>query len=295
MTDEPRLCGLTTRDTRWLLDEALRVLTDLDHPASVVDGVALTLDDGRTMGLDNLARTISWLPRGQWARAVRDQLSALVDLVPDQPPATTDLRVELWARERADEFLTYDAMGPLPGVVAVLAAQGDRVLTIRCPGSHRGPGRRLRRRPDQPGRAASPPTHAAAHRPARARPVGRVPGQHGFLRCRTRRGPARPAPPSADRLPPHGVLVAVPTERELWVHVPVDENVVQTALTMSSLAYRTWAEEPYPISPDVFLVSPDMQATRLVKPDHEGCELGQAAMLHLLTALEGPPGQSRAG
>ena len=86
--------------------------------------------------------------------------------------------------------------------------------------------------------------------------------------------------------PPHGVLVAVPTKFELWVHVPVDEDVVVTALRMSWLAYRTWAEEPYPVSPDVFLVSPDMQAVRLVSPDRKGCDLDEGAMLGLLRSLE---------
>lgn len=77
------------------------------------------------MGLDNLARTISMMPRKRWARAVRDQLTVLNRARPDEPPAQKDLRVKLWPRDRADELLTYDAIEPLPGLVAVLAAQGD--------------------------------------------------------------------------------------------------------------------------------------------------------------------------
>ena len=91
--------------------------------------------------------------------------------------------------------------------------------------------------------------------------------------------------------PSHGVLVAVPTKCELGVHVPVDEDVVQTALRMSWLSHRTWSEEPYPISPDIFLVSPDMRATVLVRPDREGCDLNESAMRGLLRSLD--DGQAR--
>ena len=193
---DPRRPGLTTDDTRWLISEAQRVLTDLGETSTVVDGVALAPTDERTFGLDNLARTISRMPRRRWARAVR------VD-----PRIPTS-----WV-----EFLdSSDAYGAAR--VVVLPEVVRRVL-----------------RTD---------------------------------------------------FPPHGLLVAVPTKFELWVHVPVDDDVVQTALAMSWLAYRTWAEEPYPISPDVFLVSPDMHAVCLVKPDQEGCDLDERAALELVKALE---------
>ena len=43
MTDNaPRLPGLTTTDTRWLVTEAQRVLADLGQSTSVLDGVALS-------------------------------------------------------------------------------------------------------------------------------------------------------------------------------------------------------------------------------------------------------------
>ena len=41
ISDDPRLPGLTTADTRWLVGEAQRVLADLGHSTTVVDGVAL--------------------------------------------------------------------------------------------------------------------------------------------------------------------------------------------------------------------------------------------------------------
>lgn len=292
-TDDPRLPGLSAADTRWLVAEAQRILADLGETSKVLDGIALTLADGREMGLDNLARTISRMPRKRWVRAVRDQLAALVHIRPDEPPAIEDLRVKLWPRERAEEFLTYDALEPLPGVVAVLAAQGDRV-------SHEFGRLDLVGDRDEAYDAALT-NLAALPRPrhTRRRVDPRVKGSWvEFLDSSDAYGAARVVvlPEIMRRVlrtdfPSHGVLVAVPTKFELWVHVPVDEDVVQTALRMSWLSHRTWSEEPYPISPDVFLVSPDMRATVLVRPDREGCDLNESAMRGLLRSLD--DGQAR--
>lgn len=291
--DEPMLPGLNITDTSWLISEARRVLTDLGHSSSVVDGVALILADEREVGLDNLARTLSLLPRRRWPRAVRDQLSALLATSPDQPPATGDLRVKLWPKERAEELLTYDALEPLPGVFAVLAAQGDGVShefgTLDLVGD----------RDAAYDAALSNLAGLPLPRHTRRRIDPRASGSWvEFLDSRDAYGAARVAvlPEILRRVlriefPAHGVLVAVPTKFELWVHLPVDESVIDTAVTMSWLAHRTWSEEPYPISPDVFLVSPDMDATRLIKPEREGCGFDERVALDLLTALAA--GESR--
>ncbi len=290
---EPRLSSLTTNDTRWVVGEARRVLTDLGHSSTVLDGLALTLGDGREIGLDNLARTLSLLPRKRWSRAVRDQLTALVSMRTDQPPATADLRVKLWPQEKAAALLTYTPLEPLPGVVAVLASQGDRVShefgKLDLVGDRDAAydtaltnlaglplPRHTRRRVDPRMRGSwvefldSDDAYAAA----------RVVVLPEILRRVLRTG-----------FPACGVLVAVPTKFDLWVHVPVDEDVIDTAITMSWLAHDTWSREPYPISPDIFLVSPDMTATRLVAPDCEGCDVDQGMALDLLKAVEA--GQAR--
>jgi hypothetical protein len=285
--DTPRLPGLSPADTRWLVKEGQRVLTELGHTSEVVDGVALVLADERVMGLDNLARTISLMPRKRWARAVRDQLTTLVAVRPDRPPPRDDLRVKLWPKERADEFLSYEAIEPLPGVVAVLAARGEGV-------SHEfGKLDLVGDREEAYGTALTNLAGLPRPRHTRRRIHPRV--KHSwveFLDSSDAYGAARVVVlPDLLRkvlrtdFPPQGVLVAVPTKFELWVHVPVDEDVVQTALSMSWLAHRTWAEEPYPISPDIFLVSPDMHAVRLVKPDRQGCDLNERAVVDLLKAL----------
>ena len=288
MTDihDPRLPGLSSRDTRWLVDEARRVLADLGHSAEVLDGVALTVTDGPVVGLDNLARTLSRLPRKRWSRCVREQLSTLARARPDADVATEDVFVKLWTRERADELLTYPAIEPLPGVVAVLAARGD--------GFTHEFGR-LDQLGDRDAAYDTALTNLAGlplPRHTRRRADPRVPGSWvEHLHAGDPFSAARVAvlPDLLRRLgidfPSHGVLVAVPTKHDLWVHVPTDEDVVQTALTMSRLAYRAWAEEPYPVCPDVFLVSPDMRASLLVSPEREHVDLDERAMVTLLTAL----------
>lgn len=284
--DAPRLPGLTTTDTRWLLAEAQKVLTGLGHTPHVVDGVALGTEDGRTVGLDNLARTISRLPRKRWSRAVRDQLTTLEAARIDQPPAREDLRVKLWPAERADDFLTYEALEPLPGLLAVIAAQGAGF-------SHEyGELDLVGDRHDAYDTALGNMVGLPRPRHSRRRVDPRVPTSWvEFLDSPDAYGAARVAVlPDLLRtmridLPPHGVLVSVPTKYELWIHVPVDETVVDTAVAMAWMALRTHAEEPYPISPDVYLVSPDMVAARLVRPDERGFDLDDRAALGLLRAM----------
>lgn len=284
--DLSRLPGLTPADTRWLLAEAQRVLADLGEVSTVEDGVALTLADGRTMGLDNLARTISLMPRKRWPRAVRDQLAALVATRVDAPPEPGALRVKLWPQDRASELLTYAPIEPLPGIVAVLAAQGDRV-------SHEFGKLDLVGDREQAYDTALRNV-AALPRPRHTRrrvdPDVRTSWVE-FLDSSDAYGAARVAVlPDLLRalridFPAHGVLVAVPTKFELWVHVPVDEHVLDTAVAMSWLAFQTFAEEPYPISPDIYWMSPDMHAVRVIAPDARGFDLDDRSLRSLLRAM----------
>lgn len=284
--DISRLPGLTHADTRWLVAEAQRVLTDLGKTSSVVDGVSLEVADGLTMGLANLALTISRMPRKRWPRAVRDQLTTLTATKIEEPPEPATLRVKLWPQDRAGELLTYAPIEPLPGVVAVLAAQGDGV-------SHEfGRLDLVGDREQAYDTALSNVAALPRPRHTRRRVDPHVTSSWvEFLDSTDAYGAARVAvlPDLLRKLridfPSHGVLVAVPTKFELWVHVPVDGSVLDTAVAMSWLAFQTFAEEPYPISPDVFWVSPDMHAVRVVAPDAGGFELDDQALRCLLRAM----------
>lgn len=294
-TKDPRLPGLSATDTRWLVHQAQRVLDELGKPSEVLDGVALTIPDGPVVGLDNLARTISPMPRRRWAREVRDQLTALMAIRPDEPPERGALRVKLRAKDEAEDFVTYEALEPLPGVIAVLAAQGDRV-------SHEFGGldlvgdREAAYDTALANLAALPlPRHVRRLADPRVRTswVEHLESTDAYGAARVTVLPDLLRRTGID-FPEHGLLVAVPTKHRLWVHVPVDGGVVDTAGAMAWDAYRTWAAEPYPISPDVFLVSPDMHATLLVRPDREGCDVDAAAFARLLDAV-GPAELDEAG
>lgn len=285
--DTHRLPGLSVSDTRWLVAEAQRVLSDLGRSSSVLDGVALEVEGGMTMGLDNLARTISMMPRTRWARAVRAQLTTLDRSRPDHQPSREDLRVKLWPEARGEGTLTYDALRPLPGLLAVVAAQGDGFSQEFGKLDIVGLDRDEAYDTALGNVAALPrPRHTRRRVAADVRS-----SWVEFLDSSDAYGAARVAvlPDLLRKLriafPPHGVLVAVPTKFELWVHVPVDEHVLDTAVAMSWMAFRTFAEEPYPISPDIFLMSPDMHAIRVVAPDARGFDLDDRALLGLARAM----------
>lgn len=284
--DTSRLPGLTPTATRWLVAEAQRVLLDLGHATTVLDGFALQVTDGSVMGLDNLARTVSRLPRKRWARAVRDQLTTLDAARAQVQPTPESLRVKLWTQEQADELLHYDGIELLPGLVAVLAAQGEGCSTSF--GDLDLVGDR--------DTAFDAALHNMAHLPrprhARRRVDPHVPCSWvEFLGSDDAHGAARVTvlPDLLRRLripfPPHGVLVSVPTKYQLWVHVPVDHQVLDTAVAMSWLAFQAVVREPYPVSPDVFLVSPDMHAVTVVTPDARGFDLDDRALHDLIERM----------
>lgn len=288
MTDEPRIPGLTTADSRWLIQECQRVLTDLGHSSTVTDGPALTLEDQRVMGLDNLARTVRMAPRKRWPRLVRDQLRALVAIDPTEPIAPEDLRVKLVPREVADPLLTYDAIEPLPGLVAMLATQGDQVNTQLGTLDQVGGDREAAY-----DRALTNMDALPLPRHSRRRVDPHDPGSWvEFLDADDSFGASRVAvlPELLRRvlgqgIPSCGVLVAVPTRREIWLHLPVDEGVIDTAAHLAHAAYEVCALEPYALSPDVYLVSPDMRAEVLIRPDRLGFDLTRGAALALLDAV----------
>ncbi|CAB4737365.1 unannotated protein [freshwater metagenome] len=88
-------------------------------------------------------------------------------------------------------------------------------------------------------------------------------------------------------IPPSGVLVAVPHKFEMWLHFPVDDSVLDVSVGMAFDALCAWAQEPFPLSPHVYLVSPDMHAEVLVAADAEGASLDHRRLRQLIRSL--PP------
>lgn len=287
----PRIPPLSASDTRWLCDQAHKVITDLGHSAELTDEMIFLLPDGRTAGLHNLARTVNRLPRRKWCAAVRDQLVALLSVDPTTAPDPSMLRTKLWTRERADACLGYDPLEPLPGVVAVLASQG-RGVTLEF-----GKLDLLGDREWAYATALDNMSKLPLPRWSRRRIEPDEPSSWvEFLEAEDALSAARVVilPDLVRRVfqttfPAAGIVVAVPTKHDLWVHVPVDDRVLQTAFKMAYDAYLRWGQAPYPITPDVFIVSPDMHAERLLVPDRNGVDVNGDAMTRILDAVSGPP------
>lgn len=292
------LGGLTLRQTRWLVAEAHKVLTRLRVDARLVTGDAFELTTGQTIGLVNLARTIHGLPRKTWPRAVREHLTTMVGTDMTRSPAPDQLRPKL---QNADMLPTgpmaYEPLEPLPGVLAVLSAQWDGATAVYGTLDQIGMPR-----DEAYDIALSNLAGLPLPRWTRRRADKRVAGSWvEFLDSPDPCGAARVLllPEMFRRVlkqpfPASGVLVAVPTKHELWIHVPTDpDTTIATALRLVVLAMETFCSDPHPVSPDIFLVSPDMQARTLITADPEGVDLHPDVMTDLLMALD--PGHEQAG
>ena len=57
---------------------------------------------------------------------------------------------------------------------------------------------------------------------------------------------------------PYGVLAALPARDSLMVHVIEDLSVIPALGMMLGLAARSYARDPGPLSPEVYLVTPEL-------------------------------------
>ncbi|MEI2711865.1 MAG: hypothetical protein V9G04_00860 [Nocardioides sp.] len=288
-SDASRLPGLSAGDTRWLLQEAEQVLRDHGHEPVLNADLAFDLPDGRFLGLGNLALTVRRLPRRKWKQCVRQQLTTLLAIDLSAPVTRDQIFAKLWPEAAAQEFAEYEPLMPLPGVAALLVGNGEG-CTFEFG--------KLDQVGDREEAYATALDNLAAL-PLPQRTSRRIDPhiRDSWMEVLEARDPFSAArvlvlPHLIRRVldrdfPESGVLVAVPNKFELWVHVPVDESVLQTALTMAWHSYSEWGQSPYAISPNIFHVSPDMRARVLVAPDQEGVDLHQQAMVDLLERLPG--------
>lgn len=294
-TEPPTIQGLDAQDTRWLIDEVAGLLRELDTAWTMVDAVAFRLAGGQVLGLDNLARRLQLFPRARWQELVRDQVTTLLSLTAlPESVAPETLRPKLEPAETMGD-LEYDPLVLLPDLPAVLSAQlpgmtiqmgnldfvGDRdqAYTAALENLSKLPRPRHARRRLDPRLPASWVEFLDADDSFGASRVLVLPD---LLRRTLRQD-----------FPASGVLVAVPTKFHLWIHLPTDESVLETSLLLAREALTTYASNPFPLSPCVYLLSPDMQADVLVRPDRTGVFVNQEALGRLLAAL-GPNGPAEA-
>lgn len=292
--DPPTIQSLSASDTRWLIGEVEAILRELDREWTLVDEVVVELADGPVLGLDNLARRLTLAPRDRWPQLVRDQLTTLLSVsVPDSVPPEA-LRAKLEPPELVVE-LEYEPLELLPGLPAVLAAQLPG-MTIQMRGLDLVEGR-----DEAYATALDNLTRLPLPRQTRRRLEPRLPHSWvEFLESDDSFGASRVLvlPDLIRRLlrrdfPTSGVLVALPTKFDLWIHVPTDDSVVDTALLLAHDAWARFASAPFPLTPHVYLVSPDMHAETVVAADRAGAHVNRGALGRLVREL-GPHGPAEA-
>lgn len=286
-TSGPTIQRLSTRDTRWLVDQVGSVLRELGRSWTVVDDVAFQLTDGPLLGLDNLARRLHLAPRRSWERLVREQITTLVRSVSGPPEIPVSALLPKLVDPATVTQLDYDPLEPLPGLPALLSAQMDGYTVAMYT---------LDLVDDRDEAYATALTNLAAlRRPQHRRRrldhrvreswVEHLVADDSYGASRVMLLPDLMRTLLGREFPASGVLVAVPTKFDLWVHVPVDETVVETAALLAYEALAASSTQPFAISPDVFLVTPDMHAEVLVQPDREGAWVGTDTLDRLLAGL----------
>lgn len=110
-------------------------LASRGREATIEDGY-LRLDDGETFGLHNVSVLASRVREKEWPQVVGDHLDGLLDK-PDTsgPPDPGAVLVKLRRREEMPEVPDYDAVEPVPGVMAIVAVDHPQVVVeaLRLP------------------------------------------------------------------------------------------------------------------------------------------------------------------
>lgn len=220
---------------------------------------AMVLESGLVAGLTNLARIAFGHRRQLWPQLVGahfDQLAAGLRQGPPPPPA--DPARELFLRLVPTLALPPgwggDAPEFVPGLLAVPATRADGVVSMHL-------------QPESFGLSWAQATELGlANLRSLADNVDYA--EYGGARVAVLSGSSFTASRAlvletvlretldVER-PEHGVLVAMPVRDLLLVHVIADDSVVAALCLMLSAAARSYAEEPGPLDPWVYLVTED--------------------------------------
>jgi hypothetical protein len=220
---------------------------------------ALMLSCGLMAGLTNLARTVAGHRRRLWPQLVGAHFDQLTDGLAHGPaPPPTDPAGELYLRLVPAEALPGEwaarATEFVPGVLAVPATRGDGVVSMHL-------------RPEDFGLSWAEATEFGLVN-LRALTDEVEYAEYGGARVAVLSGSSFTASRALvldtvlrDSLqveaPEHGVLVAMPVRDLLLVHVIRDHSVVAALCLLLSATARSYAEEPGPLSPWVYLVTAD--------------------------------------
>ncbi|TDW19056.1 hypothetical protein [Kribbella kalugense] len=296
---DPVLVPLSRRQAARLVHLALSSSADLGLAVRYQGGAALVPADRSAdypvVGLSNLARTVAQFTEDRWPLLVREHISQVVEQLRSGPPTPTDPERELIQRLVPRDALpsgwALDRPEFLPGLLSVPSTADDTIVTMYL----------------EPADLGLTWSDAERFGLANLRQLTDVVEyvDHDDLRIAFISG----TPFAASRAlvldtvlreslhlehpPPHGVLAAMPARDTLLLHVIQDLSVIPALGLLLNLAARCHARDPGPLSPDVYLVTPDFHwlPATTVLPDHAPLRLSPdlESLTKLLATQELPP------
>ena len=273
---DPTLTPLSRRQATRLVHLALSAAAELGLDLAYLGGGALVpadrSADNPVLGLSNLARIVAQFDEDHWPVLVEDHFDQLLEQLRHGPPTPpTDPERELIQRLVPRDALpadwTADRPDFLPGLLSVPSTTDDGIVTMFLEPADMGI------------------TWSEAERFGLANLRGLTDHvehvEHEGLQVDFVTG----TPFAASRAlvldtvlreslrvdhAPHGVLAAVPARDTLMLHVIRDLSVIPALGLLLNVAARSHAHDPGPLSPEVFMVTPDFRwfpATTL-SPDY---------------------------
>ena len=262
---DPEFTPLSRRQAMWLVRLALATAADLGLAVTYQGGAALVPSDpsasGPVLGLSNLARILSRFGEDRWPELIAEHFGHLVEQLsagPVPPPADPERELiqRLVPRESLPPDWTADRPDFVPGLLSVPSTADDGIVTMFLEPADLGLTwsdaecfglANLRRLEDH---------------------VESV--DHDDLRVTFVTGSAFAASRALvldtvlrDSLhvehAPYGVLAAVPARDTLLLHVIEDLSVIPALGLLLNVAARCHSRDPGPLSPDVYLVTPDFR------------------------------------
>lgn len=282
---------LSRRQADRLVHLALRTAADLGLAVSYQGGAALVPTDrsadNPVLGLSNLARILAHFDEDRWPLLIEEHFRQLLEQLRQGPPKPPDdpereLIQRLVPRDALPPDWTADRPDFLPGLISVPSAEAEGVVTMYL-------------EPADLGLTWSDAEHFGLANLRRLEDqVEYV--DHDDLRIAFVSGTAFAASRALvlDTVlreslhvehAPHGVLAAVPARDTLLLHVIEDLTVIPALGVLLNVAARCHARDPGPLSPDVYLVTPDFtwHSATTALPDHTPLRLSPE--LETLTKL----------
>lgn len=247
------------------------------HEATYARG-AMRVDDGKELGLHNLAALLTTLPFVQWQHVIDEQVGSLLralEHTPDGPVEPRDVFVRMHLRECLPFEVDYPVLEPLPGVLANLAIDGaSNVIELFSD-------------PERHGIASVATGYLNARANIRALPLPKhlliKPDQrdpssfvHVFIAddffgaSRVIELPDLLHRTLRASIPPAGALVAVPNRHMLAVHLMTGPSVVAASKALAQFALEECEPRPGPVSPHVYHLTPALTATQFTRRGDDG-------------------------